>query len=51
MASITLTYGKARGRAEVTRIILKMNDVTFEDRRIADEWKDEKASKYKDCLF
>ena len=45
MAKITLTYGKARGRAEVTHIILKMNDVTFEDRRIADEWKDEKASK------
>ena len=41
MPSYKLTYFDARGRAEVTRYLLKMNDVAFEDVRVnGEKWQD-----------
>ena len=41
-----LTYFNSRGRAEVSRWMLKMSGTEFEDRRIegSDLWKEEKPS-------
>ena len=44
---LKLTYFDALGRAEVTRWMLVMSDVTFEDKRIdAASWPEEKKSEY-----
>ena len=43
---IKLTYFNFRGRAEVSRLMLKYKDVDFEDCRInQDQWKELKPSK------
>ena len=45
MPSYKLTYFDARGRAEVTRYLLKMNDVAFEDVRVnGEKWQELKPS-------